>query len=160
MLWLGGLGVLAVAVVLENIHRSRRQQDNHQQRNQRLDHHQNFCPTRQHRHVGGRECSAGVESQEEATNREEGKAAYKAPLPSRATITGQRGSTFFGEFKDTEDHAWYSKRATSDSPMITVSPSVNVASVMRSDFGSFTNVPLRESWSTIFTSPSFTPIQR
>ena len=47
-------------------------------------------------------------------------------------------------------HLWvyltsrYSKRATSDSPRITTSPAFNGVSVTRADFGSFTNVPLRE----------------
>ena len=41
--------------------------------------------------------------------------------------------------------AKYSNRATSDSPMMTVSPEFSVASVTRSLLGSFTKVPLRES---------------
>lgn len=41
--------------------------------------------------------------------------------------------------------AKYSNRATSDSPIMTVSPEFSVASVTRSLLGSFTKVPLRES---------------
>ena len=88
---------------------------------------------------------AGSSQRGPAMSNLEGNAAYNPPAPSKATNTGQRGSEFFGACVSTAYHALYSKRATSDSPRMTVSPLVKVASAIRSDFGSFTNVPLRES---------------
>src|ERR1041384_7007195 len=48
---------------LQNIDRARRQQRDDQQREQRLQHHQQFCPGRQNRRVGRRKCRAGVEGE-------------------------------------------------------------------------------------------------
>ncbi len=61
--------MLIEARASEYIYCPSRQQRNYQQGNQRLDHHQDFGPTRQDRHVRRRECSAGVEGQEQIINK-------------------------------------------------------------------------------------------
>ena len=82
----------------EYIHCSSRQKRDHYQRNQRLNHHQHFGPTRHHRCICRREGCAGIEGQEQGPliNSDEGKAAYSPPMATDAVKAGERGSAFCG----------------------------------------------------------------